>query len=215
MIRATLSILGMYNARPDIFDGFHLPEGVDPDILEPELLSELAELELLYTDADTMKILIDAWSARRLYAWTKLLDTTKFEYNPIWNKDGVITETETRDLAGNDKETRDLKSTSASTSTANTHDHGDTYGFNSSSKSPVDDRTGDSKGTATGNGTDTGTVNNDRSEKETITRSREEHGNIGVTTTQTMIKEEREIADFDIYAYIIGDFKNRFCLLVY
>ena len=40
-------------------------------------------------------------------------------------------------------------------------------------------------------------------------------GNIGVTTTQQMIKEEREIADFNVIARIVDDFKMRFCLLVY
>lgn len=215
MIRSKLSILGMYNYRPDIFDDFHLPDGVEKDILEPELLSELAELELLYTDADVLKSLIDAWSARRLYAWTKLYATTQFEYNPIWNKDGIITETEERALKEDATETRNLTSKSASDSKASTHDHGDTYGYNSSNKSPTDDRTGNSSATVSGTGTDTGTVGNDRAETENITRTREEHGNIGVTTTQAMIKEERQISDFDIYAYIIGDFKNRFCLMVY
>lgn len=51
------------------------------------------------------------------------------------------------------------------------------------------------------------------SEGEKITRT--EQGNIGVTTTQQMIKEEREIAEFNIYTYIADDYKNRFCLLVY
>lgn len=43
----------------------------------------------------------------------------------------------------------------------------------------------------------------------------ERHGNIGVTTTQQMIREEREVAEFDVIQYIINDFKSRFCLLVY
>ena len=41
------------------------------------------------------------------------------------------------------------------------------------------------------------------------------HGNIGVTTTQEMIKQEREISRFNIYDFIIEDFKMRFCILVY
>lgn len=41
------------------------------------------------------------------------------------------------------------------------------------------------------------------------------YGNIGVTTTQEMIKQEREIAQFNIVDQIIEDFKNRFCLLIY
>lgn len=41
------------------------------------------------------------------------------------------------------------------------------------------------------------------------------HGNIGVTTTQQMIQQEREVDMFNIYDIIINDFKNRFCILVY
>lgn len=41
------------------------------------------------------------------------------------------------------------------------------------------------------------------------------HGNIGVTTTQQMLQQEREIDTFNIYDIIIESFKARFCLLVY
>lgn len=41
------------------------------------------------------------------------------------------------------------------------------------------------------------------------------HGNIGVTTTQEMIKQQREIEQFNLYDIIIDDFRNRFCILVY
>lgn len=41
------------------------------------------------------------------------------------------------------------------------------------------------------------------------------HGNIGVTTTQEMIKEQRSVDLFNIYDIIIEDFKMRFCILVY
>ena len=40
-------------------------------------------------------------------------------------------------------------------------------------------------------------------------------GNIGVTTTQQMIEEERRVSQFNIYDYIIESFKRRFCLLIY
>lgn len=41
------------------------------------------------------------------------------------------------------------------------------------------------------------------------------YGNIGVTTTMQMIKEQRDIVQFNVYQKIIDDFKQRFCLLVY
>ena len=40
-------------------------------------------------------------------------------------------------------------------------------------------------------------------------------GNIGVTTTQKMIQEQREIVDYCVYDVIIDSFQRRFCLLVY
>ena len=199
MLRSTLSVLGLYNYRPDIFDKFTVPDGVDMDILEPELLSECAELECLYTDPDILKDLIGAWSKRRMYAWTKLLATTKLEYNPIWNKDGTVEETETRDLDRTDK-------TQTNTSSAGENIHS-VAGYNSGTAQLADKD--NSSGSASGSGSSSGT------EDETIKRSRREYGNIGVTTTQHMIQEERDIADFDIYNYIISDFKYRFCILVY
>ena len=56
-------------------------------------------------------------------------------------------------------------------------------------------------------GTDTGTG----SKSET----REEHGNIGVTSTQELISRERELVRFNLYEYILEDFKTNFLVLVY
>lgn len=41
------------------------------------------------------------------------------------------------------------------------------------------------------------------------------HGNIGVTTTQQMIEQERKSVQFCMTEYIINDFINRFCVGVY
>lgn len=40
-------------------------------------------------------------------------------------------------------------------------------------------------------------------------------GNIGVTTTQQMIKEQREIVEFNVMKYIIDDFIHEFCIMVF
>ena len=47
--------------------------------------------------------------------------------------------------------------------------------------------------------------------KETQRRT----GNIGVTSSQQLIKEQREIADFSIIRFMTESFKKRFCLMVY
>lgn len=58
-------------------------------------------------------------------------------------------------------------------------------------------------------------VNSTAQADTTETVSRIERGNIGVTTTQQMIREEREIAYFNLIDAITDDFKKRFCVLVY
>ena len=40
-------------------------------------------------------------------------------------------------------------------------------------------------------------------------------GNVGVTTTQQMIEEERRVSQFNIMDYIIESFIKRFCLMIY
>lgn len=47
-------------------------------------------------------------------------------------------------------------------------------------------------------------------ERETIRT-----GNIGVTTTQSMIREEREVSEYSTIWYIVNSFKKRFCIMIY
>lgn len=137
--------------------------------------------------------------------------------------------TDTRNLATSDDYTRtdNLAHTDDATTTT------DVFGYNSSTAAPktlvtVDNDTSDT-GTQrnAGSHTDTGTIrtagsisdsgynNHTTSDTGTITTSRTEQGNIGLTSTQELIKQERDIVQFNVIDYIINDFKKRFCLMVY
>lgn len=182
-MRVLMSILAMYGYDETLFDGLQVPDGLDKESLINELCMQLAELNTIISNPDVMKLAIAEWSKTKAAIWKHLFETTQYEYNPIWNKDGTYTETETRDLK----------------SEANANALNKVTGYNSESMRDAE------RTESEGSGTDTGT----------ITRVREEHGNIGVTTTQQMIKEEREIADWSLYQLIIDDFKQRFCIMVY
>ena len=71
--------------------------------------------------------------------------------------------------------------------------------------------------TITNTGNETNNVSRETSDNNTgeTTHEQTETGNIGVTMTQQMISAEREIAVFNIIDFIINDFKERFCLLIY
>lgn len=211
-----MSIIGMYNYDEDVFNGFNVPEGMDRTSCIYEILMQCGELELIYQDWDLMQTAITAWSLMNLPVWQKLYDTTQLEYNPIWNVDADITDTETRNLAGTDDSTKSTsdKTTEAGGTVASV-EH-DVMGYNVSSgyqHESKDSSTSETHDTITGTGSETDKRNT--TDTGTITHVTRRTGNIGVTTSQQMIREEREIDRFNVYDEIVGDFKRRFCVMVY
>ena len=234
-----LSILGMYEHDTSIFKGFTVPEGVDRETCINNILLNCAELEIMYPDFDTMKLAITVWATSSRYKWTKLYETTKLVYNPIWNVDADITETvsgsenrnisrvtdgaNNRTLNMSDNETVNL----SDGETVNLTDTDSVKGFNSTSwtdsKKITKGGTDTIAHTGTDNTTHKGTDNTAVNVKENTgddvvkdeTRTTRRTGNIGVTTTQQMIEQERNIAEFSIIEYITQSFKERFCLLIY
>ena len=118
-MRSTLTLMGMYRTRPDIFDLMHLPATLDRDMMVNGILLECAELEVLYSNPDFFKLAVENWSARELESWEWLISTQKYDYNPIWNVDvhdsNRYDRKETRNLAGTNYETRDLHGTNNET----------------------------------------------------------------------------------------------------
>lgn len=238
-----LSILGLYKYDQSLFDNMQLPDEFtadDRETLINNLLMECAEFECTYPAFDFCKAAIGFWSKARLPVWQKLYDTMFFEYNPIWNKDGTITETRTKEYS--DEKSGSVESTKEKSSevtdgtassrilnvmTDDTTTTNQTAGFNSSSfvnkdKQTVnhsygDTLTGSEQRTVSDTGNEEGstTESGTSSGEETEEYTRTEQGNIGVTSTQQLIKEEREIAMFEIDEVIINDFKRQFCILVY
>ena len=232
-----MDLLGIYRIDNTVLDLLELPEDeegnelIERDTLKDCLLMDTAEMEILYPDASFLKLAIGSWSKKQVPIWKELFESTQFEYNPIWNVDGTVVED--RDLKGTDYRTDDhTTERTHDDSMERTHDdtmertHDDTitadsstYGYNSSTAAPTDKVETGHEGTITDahtgtiTDTDTGTINHDTTDTGSITTTRQ--GNIGVTSTQSLIKEQRDVVQFNIMDYIINDFKNRFCLLVY
>ena len=160
-----LSIMGMYEYDNTIFDGLDVPtytdkngvvHVVDKSKVIQSILLNCAELELLYSNIDTMKLAIGVWSTAEQDTWKKMFATQKMDYNPLWNVDADVVNI------------------------------GSVMGFNESS-------------------------NWSDAAKETQRRT----GNIGVTSSQDLLQQERDIADFSIIRFITESFKKRFCIMVY
>ena len=250
---ATMSPLGLYRWDETIFDLMQIPEALDKPTLIDNLLTETAELEVLYPNPVVFKNLVGVWSNKQLDIWNRLYATTQYEYNPIENYNryeegseggtgrtthsGTDTTADTTAYGGTDGRTEGIMHGGRDTVTGTDTKGHWVAGFNSTASGTNDGlvkqtRDEDNASTTTDHGK-TENITEQRTYGQTITRAGNmthgeqiattnegehelhAHGNIGVTTTQTLIREQREIDLFNLYDIIIEDFKMRFCILVY
>lgn len=130
--------------------------------------------------------------------WEKLYATLHFDYNPIWNVEGTEERTITRKLNQDKNETTNIN---RDTNVVSDNTNNSTYGFNSSAPVPSGkiEHTGQQNETEGNNFIATNTDN------ETVTDKFTRGGNIGVTTTQKMISEERDSWLWNFYEQVFKD----------
>lgn len=226
------------NHFPKEYEHVNLPT-LDFEKIKTRICAECSDLELIYPDADVMRIMIDNFGYTNELPWQLLYNSCFYKYNPIWNKDGVTekTETEKRDLHTSGKsEVNGTQqhigedSVTSHREENGTHNNDTTVSvsaFNSSDFSNRDRTIGNNTDTISSDGTNTSSSNNNITASDsniynnddvgTIERKYvdKEQGNIGVTMTQDMLIKEREVVEFNIIKRIVDDFKKEFCLLVY
>lgn len=223
--KAMLSLWGLYTYNTDLFDGLQVP--TDPDEAElfdkqdliDNILLELAELEVLYTDPDFMQQAITAWTKKNFPVWQELANTLFYEYDPIenynrvehWVDDLAAGQTHTTTYTPTTKDTTKFTPGVTDTNTNSVTGFNDTQWADKEKN--VLGHTGFDTSELSHTGYDTTAVVG--SGKDTNTRDGYAKGNIGVTTTQQMIEAQREVVKFNVMDYIIDDFKGRFCILVY
>lgn len=224
---ATLSLLGLYHANNALFSGLVLPEGIDAETMIDNLLLETAELEVLFANPYFMQNAIRAWSRKELPVWDRMWKAMQLEYNPIENYDRIEEWSDERKANRSDTDSTRSASSTEGTSTSTARENGTTAGekavtaYNTSTFSPTERDTVDDTRTRTGETEDSTTISGSvnrsggMSEDETNKRHGRAHGNIGATTTQSMLRQELSVAEFNVIDFIIQSFKRRFCLLVY
>lgn len=186
-----------------LFDGMHLPDGIEKDDVVNYIVGNYGKTPLMHPYPDYMKFYIETWSKRRLPIWKKLLETLSYEYNPIHNYDRTETYTDTIDDERNNTYTgENVDNGSVST------EH-KVSAYNSSTYQPenMDEQT---LNNTTNTNSETGETFN-----RTFTHKANVSGNIGVTTTQRMIEEQRDIVNYSVIEEIGKDFVKEFCLYVW
>ena len=195
-----MTILGLYQWDPTIFDDMQLPAAIDRNTLIGNIVLECAGLEITLPNAEIFKSMLTTWSNSRIDAWSKMVTALQSQYNALHNYDRTETHT---DKWSNDS-TKNMVQSSGGSDTTTTK----TAAFN-----------GDSLATAGENKTAYGgTANTTNTDKDSGTRDYtiKAYGNIGVTTSQQMLESEMQLrGKYDIYSIIVSEFRDKFCILIY
>lgn len=196
MLQPRMTLYGMYQYDPTLFDGVILPDGMDKTLMVNQIIRQSGDLFPYYQVPPQVKSAITEWFTRRKDNFAKLWQGFTAEYNPIENYDRQEDSTETPNI------THTLLNSGQDAST----NEADVQGYNGTDYVP-NSRT-KSSGTSSTNGTDT--------ESGTRTYTSRIHGNIGVTTSAQMLEGELNLRrSLDIYALIAEEFENDNLIQVY
>lgn len=196
-----IDILDVYALENDsenmqlLFNDYTLDERIDRDVMNTTIISELGASRPVTTDPDLFKMLFDNFFKKYSGNITKLVDTMYYEYNPLHNKD--ISEEEHRDSEG------DIDNT-------------DEYSTNNTTEGKVsayDSTTYQPKEQAIGNVDHKGETHSDIKSEVDTTRSIT--GKDGQDSYQSLIEQERKLAEFNIFNWIIKQMRKELFLLIY
>lgn len=240
MTGATITLKGMLAGQPTLFSKLQAPASLDPELLLNRILMRCNNLEPVYPDGPYMEEAIGWWSKSRLEVWELLEETRHYDYTPIHNYDRHETEQTVRDGKYKDDTTAEHSHTTditgktvgnVQTEGSNTQDDTNTTtvgGFNTNtSNAPFDrqvlDRDLTNKNTEDSTIDNTNKEENTAQDTETVNRKEDwqddrelyAYGNIGVTSTQELIQQQRDVVMFNLYDVICEEFVEEFMLLVY
>lgn len=233
MATSKLTIIGMENylAPGSVFNGLVLPAGIDKDIFIDSVILRGGEFELIYADADFLKLAVPAWGRKWYRTFSKWYEALQIEYEPLNNYDRTEEWTEnesgssagSRDLSDSYKKREDNAQSGSSTDTGSGDSTDQVSAYNSSVFENDRKNTSSSSGSTSTTAASTGKEDSTRNEGEKTANSHvtanvrkgRAYGNIGVTTSQQMLESELDIAQWNLYEHMADIFISEFMIPVY
>lgn len=198
-----MTILGLYRYgeynQQDLFQNMRIPAGIDRQDLIDNILEQGAAFEILYPDFEYLQFSIGAWSKRWYRTMEKWQEALEIQYDPLNNYDRHEEWTDNDNVSGK-TETSAGVNTTGSDELSVTAYNADEYRNKEKT---------DSEGTS--NSTGSSETNTDAESKH----SGHLYGNIGVTTSQEMLREELDVQRFNLIQQITDLFITEFCIMVY
>ncbi len=215
-----LSILGLTRYDPHIWDHFYLPSGANRQAAIDFILMQCGEMGLTYSQPSTVKEMIRIWSTTNQDGWARIWLAMTENYNPLhnydryeeWTDNSAGTSSGTAGSTVSGTESRTSSGTTGGTVTDKVAGFNQGAGLATKGEQTT---SGTSSDTVTGSTSTTASGNNSNSTTDNSSHSGHLYGNIGVTTSATMLKEEQDIRQTSFYEIICKSFKDNFCVQVY
>lgn len=216
MSSLTMSIMGIERyiterGEDSLFKDITLPEDFNKELLVDTILNDTAGFETLYSNPTYLRFLIQNWFKTHYYTFNKWIEALAVEYNPLDNYDRYE---EYTDSEGINSIGHDTSSTTSNTT--------DTLAGTSTEKTvPYEDGTLTDRGQTVNSSSDTVvTTNGSTSDttsgtERTLTHTAHIRGNIGVTSSMELLRNQLEVVRFNLIQQISDLFISDFCLMIY
>ena len=200
MSSATLTLTGLYQyglgQNINMFDKLVIPDELDHELLVDNILHECGDFEVLYPDLEFMCDAVDMFAKKWQRTFEKWVNVLKEEYKPLANYDRI--EEWSDSMSTSESE---LTSTSTSESALSSEA---ISAFNSDVFRPNTSASQDAR-------------NAGKQQTDKLNNSLSKHdghiwGNIGVMTTQAILKEEMQVDKINIYDEIMILFAREFLI---
>lgn len=219
MAIAKITLIGFNNymssSNDDLFKYLELPAGIDKDTLINNILLRGGEFETLYADPYFLQNMIGVWSKKWQRTFQKWIGALNIEYDPLYNFDRHETYSDLRFRNESGQRTENASAYDISTSTGSGNTNNEVSAYDSANYQPHDQSTSSSSGSNVSNGSTNATGNDSKNENENVMHAGHLFGNIGVTTSQQMLRDELDIQLWNIYEHITDLFLNEFAIYVY
>lgn len=184
----------------DIFTGIVIPEGLDRELLIDRIFHRCGEFSVGHTDWEFMHNEILDFFKVHYSTFDRMWKVLQMEYDPLENYNRI----ENYGESGNNSN----QSSSSNSSTGSGTVTNNRAAENSANYEPYDkSQSSDSA---------SGTSGTSASGSYTTKHNSHIHGNIGVTTSQQMLRSEWEdVAPLNVYETIANYFADEFCIQCY
>ena len=198
-----MTILGLYRYgeynNEDLFQNMKIPAGIDRQDLIDNILEQGAAFEILYPDFEYLQFSIGAWSKRWYRTMEKWLKALNVQYDPLNNYDRHEEWTDNDKVSGKTETAAGVNTTGHDELSVTAYDSDQYHNKEKTDSSGTSESTGSSETNTDGTSTHSGHL----------------YGNIGVTTSQEMLREELDVQKFNLIQQITDLFINEFCIMVY